>query len=66
MLLSNIYSVVVYFDQRLAAAHAKRWLKKSFSAFFMAKSFKKVRNLQQNSLKNRFFEIPEEKTQSFQ
>ena len=32
---------VVYFDQRLGAAHSKRWLKKSFSVFFMQKSLKR-------------------------
>ena len=29
---------IVYFDQRLGAAHSKRWSKKSFSAFFLHKS----------------------------
>ena len=32
--------LVVYFDQRLGDAHPKRWSKKSFSAFFVLKSFK--------------------------
>ena len=30
----------VYFDQRLGAAHPKRWSKSSFSAFYVLKSWK--------------------------
>ena len=36
---SNIH--VVYFDQRLGAAHSKRWSKSSFSAFWLQKTLKK-------------------------
>ena len=32
---------VIYFDQRLGAAHSKCWLKYAFLAFFMPKSLKK-------------------------
>ena len=32
---------VVYFDQRLGAAHSKRWSKSSFSAFLLQKYLKK-------------------------
>ena len=32
---------VVYFDQRLGAAHSKRWSKSSFSAFLLQKTSKK-------------------------
>ena len=46
---------VEYFDQRLGAAHSKRWLEQSLSAFFVLKSFKKASNLQQNFAKNTFF-----------
>ena len=34
-------SSVVYFDQRLGAAHSKRWSKKSFSAFLVLIALKK-------------------------
>ena len=38
------YIDVVYFDQRLGAAHAKPLLKSSFSAFFVLKSWKKAKS----------------------
>ena len=54
---SRSYMSVEYFDQRLGAAHSKRWSKESFSAFFVLKSFKKARHLQQNFAKNTFFKF---------
>ena len=47
---------VVYFDQRLGAAHFKRWSKYAILTFFSLKAEKRKieRNLQQNSAKNRF------------
>ena len=45
---------VVYFDQRLGAAHSKRWSKQSFTAFLLQNP-KKGRNLQQILAKTGFF-----------
>ena len=36
-------SLVVYFNQRLGAAHPKRGLKQSFSGYFVLKSWKKLK-----------------------
>ena len=43
ILITTKWLCVVYFDQRLGAAHTKRWLKKSFSAYLMQKSFKNAK-----------------------
>ena len=40
-LFKKMSLLVVYYDQHLGAGHSKRWLKQSFTAFFMAKSCKK-------------------------
>ena len=53
----NIQPTVVYFDQRLCAAHPKRWSKQSFSAFFLQKSKKIVANF----CKKHFFKFAPER-----
>ena len=50
----QIVNVVVYFDQRLGAAHPKCWSKQSFSAFFVfllleANSFDKKEYLREDA-----------------
>ena len=42
-LFKKMSLLVVYYDQHLGAGHSKRWLKQSFTAFFMAKSCKKAK-----------------------
>ena len=46
--------VVVYFNQRLGAAHSKRLWKESISTFLLQKTFKKARNF---SKKQFFFKF---------
>ena len=46
---------LVYFDQRLGAAHAKRWSKWSFSAFLLQKKQKKQEICSKFQQKRLFF-----------
>ena len=40
-LKNELCSIVVYFNQRMGAAHSKHWSKYAYKMFFCAKSWKK-------------------------